>query len=67
MSVYEGEWVNGKREGDGRQVFADGDWYEGKWYADLPDGKGRFDVEAASTRISRACSTPGSRMDPESS
>ena len=25
MSVYEGEWVNGKREGDGRQVFADGD------------------------------------------
>ena len=42
MSVYEGEWVNGKREGDGRQVFADGDWYEGKWYADLPDGKGRL-------------------------
>ena len=42
MSVYEGEWANGKREGDGRQVFADGDWYEGKWYADLPDGKGRL-------------------------
>lgn len=42
MSVYEGEWANGKREGEGRQVFADGDWYEGKWYGDVPDGKGRL-------------------------
>jgi len=42
MSVYEGEWYDGKREGDGRQVFADGDSYEGKWQNGKPDGKGRL-------------------------
>ena len=42
LAVYEGEWVNGKREGDGRQVFANGDWYDGKWFGDLPNGKGRL-------------------------
>ena len=46
LAVYEGEWVNGRREGDGRQVFADGDWFDGKWYADLPDGKGRLTWKA---------------------
>jgi hypothetical protein len=46
MSVYEGEWANGKREGDGRQVFADGDWFEGKWQSDVPDGKGRLTWKA---------------------
>ena len=46
LAVYEGEWMNGRREGDGRQVFAAGDWFDGKWHADLPDGKGRLTWKA---------------------
>lgn len=30
-NVYEGEWLDDKRHGKGRQVKADGSWYEGTW------------------------------------
>jgi hypothetical protein len=39
-SVYEGEWVAGRQEGEGKQVYGGGDWYEGRWRAGLPDGRG---------------------------
>jgi len=41
-SVYEGEWVAGRAEGEGKQVYGGGDWYEGRWRAGLPDGRGRL-------------------------
>ena len=28
-SCYEGDWVNGKREGFGVYYYSSGDWYEG--------------------------------------
>ena len=32
--VYEGEWKNGKRSGQGSMTFKDGDYYKGKWKDD---------------------------------
>ena len=38
--VYEGEWQDGKRHGQGKMTDADGDVYEGEWRNDLKDGQG---------------------------
>lgn len=39
-SVYEGEVVNGQREGFGKIVFPDGGVYEGEWKNNKMNGKG---------------------------
>ena len=39
---YEGEFVNGKREGNGRQALANEEWYEGSFKNDLFHGKGTY-------------------------
>ncbi len=31
---YEGEWVNGRRQGKGTMVYGSGDKYEGTWHQD---------------------------------
>lgn len=41
--LYEGEFVNYKREGLGRLISADGDCYEGKWHNDQPHGEGIYE------------------------
>ena len=38
---YEGDWVNGKREGVGKFTYADGAVYEGEWKDDRIHGQGR--------------------------
>lgn len=40
LIVYEGEWKNGIRSGEGRMIFANGDIYEGEWASDAPNGSG---------------------------
>ena len=40
-NVYEGEWLNDKRHGKGKQVKADGSWCEGTWTNNLMNGKFR--------------------------
>lgn len=41
--VYVGEWVQGKRSGVGRMVWANGDQYEGVWEGDaMSGGQGEF-------------------------
>ena len=40
--VYEGDWVNGKREGTGKITFSGGDVYEGDWVDDKVEGKGKY-------------------------
>ena len=37
---YTGEWVNGKREGQGISILNDGSSYEGEWKKNLPNGQG---------------------------
>jgi hypothetical protein len=39
-SRYEGEWLNGKRHGQGRWSRLDGTIYSGEWKSDKPDGQG---------------------------
>jgi hypothetical protein len=39
--LYEGSWVNGKREGKGKMTFPNHDYYEGEWKNDAPNGKGK--------------------------
>ena len=33
-SVHEGEWVNGRKEGNGKMISSNGDVYEGEWLKD---------------------------------
>jgi hypothetical protein len=37
---YEGEWLNGEREGQGEQIWADGSRYVGDWKGNQANGKG---------------------------
>jgi len=37
---YEGDWVNGKREGNGKAVYKNGDYYIGSFKNNFRDGKG---------------------------
>lgn len=39
-SRYEGDVVNGKREGNGTIYFKDGSWTKGVWYDDIQQGPG---------------------------
>lgn len=40
---YRGEWVNGKKEGRGLQIYQElGTQYEGEWQNDQPDGNGKI-------------------------
>ena len=32
-SYFEGEFINGSREGNGVYIWSNGDWYQGKWHA----------------------------------
>lgn len=38
--IYEGNWVNGEKNGKGTAYFKNGDIYEGEWVKGLPDGFG---------------------------
>ena len=40
--VYEGSFVNGKREGKGTYIFKNGDKYEGEFKAGMKDGYGKY-------------------------
>ena len=40
--VYEGSFVNGKREGKGTYIFKNGDKYEGDFKGGMKDGKGKY-------------------------
>ena len=41
-SGYQGDMVNGVREGNGTYSFSNGDKYEGEFENDLPNGKGKY-------------------------
>lgn len=41
--VYEGGFVNGKREGKGQTNYSRGDVFEGDYHNDLRDGKGKYE------------------------
>ena len=38
--VYEGEFVNNRREGKGRLIYENGSVYEGEWKDDEMNGRG---------------------------
>ena len=40
-AIYEGELLNGKREGNGIMTYISGRKYEGNWKNDLREGKGK--------------------------
>ena len=41
-AVYEGEWLNGQRDGQGSQLWCDGSRYEGTWVQGRASGKGKL-------------------------
>eukprot|EP00968_Pinguiococcus_pyrenoidosus_P029338 scaffold8505_cov258-Pinguiococcus_pyrenoidosus.AAC.1 len=41
--VYDGDVLNGKRNGKGKATYANGDTYDGDWVYDLREGLGRLD------------------------
>lgn len=41
-SVYEGQWVDGRKQGQGKQMQPDGSIYTGEWRDNQQHGKGRM-------------------------
>ena len=41
-SYYDGNWVNGKRHGNGKMFFSDKSVYDGEWENDKQNGDGRL-------------------------
>ena len=41
-ATYEGEWMNGERDGYGIQQWADGSRYEGEWRNGKANGEGKL-------------------------
>ena len=41
-SLYEGQWVNGLRNGFGTMIYETGEKYQGKWQGDVPHGDGNL-------------------------
>lgn len=40
--IYEGEFENGNRQGEGAYTWTDQSYYRGEWLADKMDGKGVY-------------------------
>lgn len=41
-AVYEGDWLNSKRDGYGTQAWTDGAKYDGEWKDNKANGFGKF-------------------------
>ena len=39
---YEGQFINGKRQGKGKYIYKNGDIYEGDFNQGLKEGKGKY-------------------------
>ena len=39
---YEGQWLDGKRHGQGKMHWPSGDCYEGQWLDDKKHGQGKY-------------------------
>ena len=37
-SIYDGEWGDNQRSGQGQMQYCEGDVYEGQWASDVPSG-----------------------------
>ena len=48
-STYEGEFKNGKQEGEGKEIWNDGAFYEGHYEHGLRNGKGKFTWQEGTT------------------
>ncbi|KAF4670105.1 phosphatidylinositol-4-phosphate 5-kinase-like protein 1 [Perkinsus chesapeaki] len=48
LEIYDGQWRNGLKHGQGRMEFRDGVVYEGQWREDLRHGQGFQTIEAES-------------------
>ncbi|MDR1329428.1 MAG: hypothetical protein LBK23_07500 [Oscillospiraceae bacterium] len=42
VRTYTGDWKNGLRNGQGKLVYSDGEWYEGEWVDDKSHGQGKY-------------------------
>ena len=40
--IYEGDWINNKREGNGKYIFENGEYYIGQFKNGLFHGKGIY-------------------------
>jgi hypothetical protein len=41
-TIYEGEWKDGMKHGQGKQIWIDGTLYEGSWKNNVAHGRGRL-------------------------
>ena len=42
--VYEGEWMNGYKQGNGKYVYFKDTYYEGQWQNNCKEGLGNFKI-----------------------
>ena len=43
LSTYRGEFKDFLKEGEGEEIFANGDYYKGSYKKGKPSGKGRYE------------------------
>jgi hypothetical protein len=48
--IYEGTFVSGKKDGDGKITFGNKGSYKGRWRDDLPDGLGTYILNENGTK-----------------
>lgn len=55
---YEGEWSEGKREGQGKCKYANGDVYDGAWAGDVRVGMGTCAYASGDRYTGEPCLVP---------
>ena len=49
MTQYNGEWKNGKSNGQGCFIYSNGDRYKGSWANGQMDGHGKYSFQSSET------------------
>jgi hypothetical protein len=47
--VYEGQWVNGKKQGVGKYTFSNGELYDGDYFNNRKHGYGKYTFKNGSS------------------
>jgi radial spoke head protein 1 len=56
--LRQGQFVSGKRQGQGAYVYPNGDQYNGEWALDQRNGKGTYTFVGTNSKVNKCFSNP---------